>query len=90
MADLPDERPHRVTSHEWIEDELYGRYEVRLKIDVGSSDQALEVARLLRGFIDEWDPPRLGHELETIYIVGGEHKRISGKGSGLDGSESQF
>lgn len=63
--------------HEWLEDEFFGRYEVALKLDVGTADGALELTRLIRSWLDEVDPPRLGHELNTVYVVGSERKRAS-------------
>ena len=60
---------------EWLEDTLYGRYEVSLTLDVGTPDQALEAARLFRSFIEETDPPRLGHRLRFVLVNGDQEVR---------------
>ena len=62
---------------DWTEDELYGRYEVSLKMDFGGLEQAMVASQHLRELARE--QMMLGYELDVRTIIGGETVRKNGR-----------
>jgi hypothetical protein len=57
----------------WMEDDFYGRYEITLTVDVGTTDQMLAASKAMREFAATLDV--LGYETKAVYVVGGSSHR---------------
>lgn len=59
--------------HEWTEDEFFGRYEVALKVDFGTTVAATAALAKLLDIIPELDA--LGFELDVRNVIYAQHGR---------------
>jgi NAD(P)H-dependent FMN reductase len=58
---------------EWLEDDFYGRYEITLTVDVGTTDQMLAASKAMREFASTLDV--LGYETQAVCVVGSSSHR---------------
>lgn len=61
---------------EWQEDELYGRYEIHLRVDVGTRPKMHAAAAAIRVLAQE-TLDVLGYELDVVYVIGSQRERKS-------------